>query len=95
MVEVVVLEGQRVDQLERLPRAVDLRDRDGPVERDDRGRREDEELVVEREDLFPVGVGCSGRVAVDRVDRRLELVGTWLVSPQASFDERLSFLIRS
>src|SRR5438270_10025447 len=69
-----------------------LRDGNGPVERHDRGRGEREELVVEREDLVPVGFGRCDGVAVDGVDRGLELVGTWLVSPQASFDERLAFL---
>jgi hypothetical protein len=37
-----------------------------------------EELVVEREDLAPVGLGGGWRVAVHGVDRGLDLVGAWL-----------------
>ena len=46
--EVVAVEVELVDERERGLRPVDLGDRDGAVERDDRARREREELVVER-----------------------------------------------
>ena len=64
MVEVVPVEGQVLEQVERLLWAVDFRDSDGAVERHDRGRSEREEMVVEREDLLPVGLGRGVRVGV-------------------------------
>ena len=47
----VAVEIEAVEQAERHLRAVELGDGDGPVERDDVGRREAEQLVVERDDL--------------------------------------------
>ena len=49
-------EGERVDDRQRDIWAIELGDRDRPVERDDRGRRDGEQLVVQRDDLRPVGV---------------------------------------
>src|SRR5215467_14451196 len=70
MVGVVV--GQRVlemfDGRQCHRRAVELGDRDGPVEGDDRGGVEADELVVEGDDLRPVGVAevaCGGVHGVD------------------------------
>jgi hypothetical protein len=60
-----------------------LRDRDGPVERDDRGRCDGRELVVQGQDLAPVGVCGSGRVGVYGGDRRLDLVRPGAVAAQA------------
>jgi hypothetical protein len=39
-------------------RAVDLGDRNGPVEGDDRRGGEGDELIVAGDDLGPVGVAC-------------------------------------
>ena len=57
-------------------RAVKLGDRDGPVEGDDRGGVEVDELVVEGEDLRPVGVAYVAGGGVDGVDRCEDLVAT-------------------
>ncbi len=46
---------QAVDQRQRGRRAVDLGDRDRPVQRDHRGRGQREQVVVEGDDLAPVG----------------------------------------
>ena len=53
---VVARQGQPVDEREGDFRAVQLGDRDGAVERDDRRRVEPGQLVVERDDLGPVRV---------------------------------------
>ena len=53
---------------------MDLTDRDGTVERHDPGGREGEQLVVEGEDLTPVGlferdgVGVHGEELIVRID---------------------------
>jgi hypothetical protein len=57
-------------------RAVKLGDRDRPVEGDDRGGVEADELVVEGNDLRPVGVPyvtCGGVYGADRCE---DLVAT-------------------
>jgi hypothetical protein len=59
------------------------------VEAVDEGQRH--ELVVQLQDLPPVGGGRGRRVAVDGVDRRLELVRAGLVAPQALPDDPLAF----
>src|SRR5258708_38469133 len=56
--EVVAVErrAQRVDLIQRLRRAVDMRRGDGPVGPHHRRRRDAQEGVVEGDDLRPVGV---------------------------------------
>ena len=57
-------------------RAVELGDRDRPVERDDRRWVETEQLVVEGDDLRPVGVAYVAGRGVYGVDRCEYLVPT-------------------
>ncbi len=56
------------------PRPVGLADRDGPVEPDDRGVGEGQQLVVPLDDLDPVGLGGARGVGVQGGDRGLGLV---------------------
>jgi hypothetical protein len=58
-------------------RPVKLGDCDGPVEGDDRRRVEADELVVEGDDLRPVGVADVADGGVHGVDRGEDLVATW------------------
>ena len=74
--EVVPLERQVLGREQSRLRPLDLGQRDGAVEGDDRGRRERAELVVERQDGAPVGAGEAGRDGMDGVDGGLDLVGT-------------------
>lgn len=74
VVDVQPLEPQGVHRRERDRRTLDLRERDGTVQRHDRGRRDREQVVVEREDLRPVRRGDVRAVRVHRLDRGLELV---------------------
>src|SRR5258707_3520929 len=67
---------ETVDGRQRHFRAVKLGDRDGPVEGDDRRGVEVDELVVEGEDLGPVGVAYVAGGGVHGVDRREDLVAT-------------------
>ena len=57
--------------------------RDTAVERHDRRRRDHRELVIQREDLPPVGAAGRRRVGVHGADRRLQLVRPGLVAAQA------------
>src|SRR6202043_3638297 len=57
-------------------RAVELGDRDGPVEDDDRGEVEADELVVEGDDLRPVGGAYVAGGGVHGVDRWEDLIAT-------------------
>src|SRR5450755_3620388 len=57
-------------------RAVELGDRDGPVEGDDRRGVEADELVVEGDDLRPVGVTYVAGGGVHGADRCEDLVAT-------------------
>jgi hypothetical protein len=61
-----------------------------PVERHHRARRDDQQLVVEAQDLVPVGRGRDGRVTVDGADRGLDLVGAGLTAAQALPDQGLA-----
>ena len=79
---------QRVDEGERRGGTVPLADGDGPVERDHRRRREGEQVVVEGDDLAPVG----RRLAVHRLDRGLHLVRTGVAAAQAAPDEVAALL---
>ena len=67
----VVVMVELVDQRQRRGRAVDLGHGDRPVQRDDRGRGDCEQVVVDPDDLAPVRVGRRHRLAVHGVDRRL------------------------
>ena len=60
------VEVQAVDDVERPLEAGDLRDFHCTVERDDPSGRDRHQLVVEREDLHPVGIGCGGGVGAPR-----------------------------
>src|SRR5580692_8808270 len=75
-----VIAGQRilkpVDGRQRYLWAVKLADRDGPVEGDDRRGVEADELVVEGDDLRPVGVAYVAGGGVHGVDRGQDLVTT-------------------
>src|SRR5258707_9971 len=75
VVQVVAVEVQRVEEGERGFGSVDLGHGDRTVEGDDRGGVVGQQLVVELHDLRPVGGGRGWGVAVDGVDRRLDLVG--------------------
>ena len=76
--EVVIPQGQALDDDERRRRPLDLGHRHRAVQCHDRARREHEEPVVQLQNLPPVGSDRDWRVAVDGIDRRLELVGTGL-----------------
>src|ERR671922_90515 len=92
--DAITRRGWRLHNLLDDPRArwpLGRRHGDRPVESYYRARGDREELVVEREDLPPVGVGCRRRVAVDGVDRRLDLVGTRPAQSEAPPDEGLAF----
>ena len=67
MEEVVVAQVEGVDKLQRRSGTVDVGHRDRPVERDDRGRREGNQLVVELDNL--ASVPCS-RLSARRCVRR-------------------------
>ena len=64
-------------------RARELRQGDGAVERHDRTGRDGQKLVIQLQDLRPVGVPGGRGVAVDGVDRRLELIRSRPVPAQA------------
>src|ERR1700722_16834919 len=67
---------QTVDDRQRPLRAVELGDRDGPVEGDDRRGIDADELVVEGDDLGPVGVAYVTGGGVHGTDRGEDLVAT-------------------
>src|SRR5215217_6977492 len=92
MERVVALELELVDQLERGSGPLDLADRDRAVEGYDRRRGKREQLVVQGEDLRPVGVLESRGVGVDGVDSRLELIRARLVATNAPAYDRLTLL---
>src|SRR5438105_4433943 len=75
----ILVELELLDDRQRRVGSLDLGHRDRPVDRDDRRRREQLQLVVEREDLSPVRFLGGRRVAVHGVDRRLELIIAWLI----------------
>ena len=87
----VAVKVELVDENERGCGAVYLADRDGAVEGDDGGGGKLEQVVVEGDNLRPVGLveGCC--VGVHGADRGLELVGAGLVSAQTAADDRLAF----
>ena len=65
---------------QRRFRTFDLRDDDCAIERDHGARRDRLELIVQLENLAPIGIRRSCGVAVDGVDRRLDLIGTGMVA---------------
>jgi hypothetical protein len=87
--QVVRVEVERVDDRERRLRAFELRERNRAVERDDRVRGDSEQLVVQLEDLTPVGLRGGRGVAVHGVDGRLDLVRAGSVAAEAAPDDRL------
>ena len=64
-------------------RSLDLGYRDRAVEGHDRARDQRGELVVELQDLPPIRGRGHRRIAVDRVDRGLDLLRARLAQPQA------------
>src|SRR5207244_6659534 len=89
---VVIIQVQFVDQSKRSIGAVHLADGDGAVEGYDRRGGDREQLVVQGDDLRPVGLlECRG-VRMHGVDRGLELVRTRLVAAKALADDRLTLL---
>ena len=71
---VIAVEVQLFDDRQRRREAVELGDRDRAIERDDRCRHVREKLVVQRNDLRPLGARCGGGISVDRGDGSLNLV---------------------
>ena len=67
--------GERVEDREPGRGPLGVRDGDGAVRLDDRGRVEPEQLAVQRGDLPPVSVGARGSVGVAGGDGGLQLVG--------------------
>src|SRR5438128_943987 len=88
----VVVQVQFVDQSERCRGAVNLADRDGSVVGNDRRRGDRKQLVVQGDDLRPVGLFECGSVRVHGVDGGLQLVGAGLVAAEAATDDRLAFV---
>ena len=91
MEQVVATKVEAINEGERSIGTLNLRDRDCAIERHDRARRQRQELVVQLQDLPPVGVRRGRCVAVDGVDRRLELVRARLVEPKALPHDGLPF----
>jgi len=85
---VVPLQRQTVNLCQRDLRAVELGDRDQPFEPHDRRGVEADQLIVERDDLRPVGVTDIAGAGVDRVDRGEDLVAPWrLAGGEARTDQ--------
>src|SRR4029077_19233068 len=91
VVQVVALEIEAIQNFQRRLGTFDLGDRDGAVQRHDCARRHRQELIIELQDLPPVGGGGDRRVAVDGIDRRLNLVRTRPASRETSSKEGLTF----
>jgi hypothetical protein len=94
VVGLVVLERGRVERVEGVETgggAAQLADGDGPVEGGHRVGAHGVELVVEGDDLGPVGGRGGGGVGVDGGDGRLDLERAGLVAAQARTDEVVSF----
>ena len=87
VVRLVVLERGHVERVEGVEAgggAPQLADGDGPVEGGHRVGAQGEELVVEGDDLGPVGGRGAGGVGVDGGDGGLDLERTGLVAAQAA-----------
>jgi len=63
VVQVIMAEIQVIHDGERRGRAIDPGDRDRPVQRHHRCRREHRELIVQRHDLVPAGAAASAAPA--------------------------------
>src|SRR5215207_11045809 len=88
----VVVQVQLVHQGQRSSGALHLADGDGTVEGHDRRGRDRKQLVVEGDDLRPVGLlDCCG-VRVHCVYGGLDLIRTGLVAVKAPADDRLTLL---
>ena len=72
--------------------AVNLADGDGTVEGHHWRGGDREQLVVQVDDLRPVGLLDGRGIGMHGVDGRLELIGTRLVAAKAAAEDRLSFL---
>ncbi len=87
IVAVEVLPIETIDECQRRSRSVDFGHRNRAVQRHDGTGRERHQLVVELDDLPPVRGGRDGCVAVDGLDRGLDLIGAGLVPRQATPDD--------
>ena len=73
--------------------AVDLRDCHRAIQRHHRARREREQLIVEREDLAPVGVAPQLRASLcTALIAACNLVGAGLIARKAGAQQRLAFV---
>src|SRR5207244_3887355 len=90
--EVVVCKIEVVKQRQRGAWPLQLAHGDGPIQRDDRSGRDRKELVVQSEDLAPVGRLDRRRISVDGANRGLDLVRAGTVPPKAGADDLLALL---
>jgi len=81
---VVVVEVQLVHQSERCSRALHLTDGDGAVEGHHRRGGDREQLVVQGDDLRPVGLLDRRSICIDGVDCGLDLIRTGLVAAKTA-----------
>src|SRR6266849_3227314 len=89
---VVVVQVQLVDQSERGGGAVHLADGDRAVESDDGCWGYCEQVVVEGDDLRPVGLLDCRRVRMGGVDSGLELIRAGVVATEAGAHDPLALL---
>src|SRR5437588_2110903 len=89
-IEVVTLAVQRVDQAKRGVRTLHLGEGYRAIQLYNRARSHDQELVVELEDLPPIGLGGAACVAVHGLDRGLQLVGPGPIDSQTAAHQLLS-----
>src|SRR5207248_2709522 len=88
----VPLQVQLIHQNERGSGPAQLTDGNGAVEGDDRGGSDRKQVVVQGDDLRPVGVhGCLG-IRMHGIYGRLELICTGLVAAEAPAHDRLALL---
>ena len=85
---VVVVQVQLVHQRKRSRGASHLANGDGAVEGYDRCGGEREQLVVQGDDLRPVGLLDCGSIRMNSVDGGLELISTGLVAAKAPANAR-------
>ena len=91
--QVIAVEARcdRVERGERGAGTLGLGDGDGPVEGNHGCGHDREQVVVEGDDLGPVGCLERAGVAVHGLDRGLELEGTWLAAADTGAHDRMSF----
>ena len=80
----------RVERSERSAGTLDLGDGDGPIECNHGCGHDREQVIVESDDLGPVGGFERVGVAVHGLDRGLELEGTRLVAADTGAHDRMS-----